>query len=195
MAVIRVSDVVFPMSASEAIAVRRAIPKRVIEFSTGRECARRAMLEAGFQPCEIPSGADGIPIWPSPLVGSITHGGGICAAVVSSNTSFSSMGLDAEPYDAVPVELGTYIIRSDEHSGRPVSSETLTLWFSIKEAVYKAFYPSRREFLSFLDICTEVDFAQSSFEAAVFYEGLEQCRISGRFCVLDELVITAAWEY
>jgi phosphopantetheine--protein transferase-like protein len=102
-----------------------------------------AMAELGHSPCGIPSGPDRAPVWPLGLVGSITHSTDFCAAVVARSDCFRTVGIDAEPIDAIPAELVEEILRPDEASefnskARPDGADWPTLYFCLKEAAYKA---------------------------------------------------------
>ena len=106
-----------------------------------------AMAELGHSPCGIPSGPDRAPVWPLGLVGSITHSTDFCAAVVARSDVSATIGIDAEPIDAVPAELVEEILRPDEagdfnRQARPDGADWPTLYFCLKEAAYKAFYPT-----------------------------------------------------
>ena len=61
------------LPADEAISMVRAVPRRRVEFATGRLCARRAMAALGHARVSIPRAQDRVPIWPDGIVGSITH--------------------------------------------------------------------------------------------------------------------------
>src|SRR5258708_11831857 len=82
--------------AGEAIYVGRAVLKRVQEFAAGRLCARRALAEFGIVDLPIKVADDRQPIWPDSFVGSITHTGDFCAAVVAESRRIRALGLDSE---------------------------------------------------------------------------------------------------
>jgi 4'-phosphopantetheinyl transferase EntD len=68
--------------ADEALSIVNAVPRRRLEFATGRECARQAMAALGHAKVSIPRAQDRVPIWPDDLVGSIISAGHIASAVV-----------------------------------------------------------------------------------------------------------------
>jgi 4'-phosphopantetheinyl transferase EntD len=70
------------LPADEALSIVNAVPRRQLEFATGRECARRAMAALGHAKASIPRAQDRVPIWPDDLVGSIISAGHIASAVV-----------------------------------------------------------------------------------------------------------------
>jgi 4'-phosphopantetheinyl transferase EntD len=153
------------LEPEEAVAVARAVAKRVGEFAAGRLCARRALERFGLTGVRIPAASDRQPVWPSGFAGSITHTAGFCAAVVGKRDDFRGLGLDTEIADAVKPELWSSICVPAELEwiGRwPAHARPLAaaLVFSAKEAFYKAQYPITGEFMSFADL--EVAPADSS---------------------------------
>lgn len=109
-----------------------AVPARLAEFSAGRAAARIA-LQHPDQP--IPIGPDRAPIWPSGLVGTITHCAGLCLAVVGKSSDFRGLGLDAEPDMPLAADLWSTILRGDE---APSDHHSALVHFVAKEAAYKA---------------------------------------------------------
>ena len=141
----------------EARTVERAVPKRIQEFAAGRQCARRALAELGRFDVPIPVGQDRQPVWPSGVVGSITHTAGLCAAVVAESSRLVALGVDTEIAGAVKPELWQTVCVADESawiSGLPPGERAaaVTLLFSAKEAFYKCQYPLLGERLSFDDL-------------------------------------------
>ncbi|MFG2292419.1 4'-phosphopantetheinyl transferase [Streptomyces sp. NPDC048603] len=128
----------------ERAVVRRAVPRRVAEFATGRHCARRALARLGIAPVPIPRGAAGAPVWPEGVLGSITHCTGYRAAVVVPMAYADGIGIDAEPDAELPdgmlraiagaAELG----RIAALTGRRPRVGWGRVLFSAKESVYKA---------------------------------------------------------
>jgi 4'-phosphopantetheinyl transferase EntD len=145
------------LEPEEASAVSRAVPKRAQEFAAGRLCARRALAEFGITGFAVRAAPDRQPLWPDPLVGSITHTTGFCAAVVAERTRFALLGIDTEiagavkaelwPSICVPAELGWIEALPQEQRTRAAA-----LIFSAKEAFYKCQYPRTGESLSFSDL-------------------------------------------
>jgi 4'-phosphopantetheinyl transferase EntD len=140
--------------------VAKAVPKRVREFAGGRLCARRALAELGVVNFPLRAAEDRQPIWPSSIIGSITHTRGFCAAVVAAKKSFHGVGLDSEVIGDVSPDLWATIcvpreaawLDSLPPSDRPAA---VTLIFSAKEAFYKCQYPMTSEWLDFHDLWIE----------------------------------------
>jgi 4'-phosphopantetheinyl transferase EntD len=149
------------LKPEEARSVERAVPKRVQEFAAGRQCARRALAELGLVDVPIPVAHDRQPMWPSGVVGSITHTAGLCAAVVAESTRLAAVGVDTELAGAVKPELWQSICVADESawiSALPPGERAaaVTLLFSAKEAFYKCQYPLVGERLDFSDLSVTV---------------------------------------
>ena len=144
----------------EAAHLGRAVPKRVREFAAGRLCARRALAEFGIVNFPIRAAGDRQPIWPQPMVGSITHTAGFCAAVVAQRQDACALGLDSEVVGDVNVDIWPSIcapveIEWVESLPAPERPAAVTLIFSAKEAFYKCQYPVVGESLDFHDVSIE----------------------------------------
>jgi len=149
------------LKPEEARSVERAVPKRIQEFAAGRQCARRALAELGRVDVPIPVAHDRQPVWPSGVVGSITHTAGLCAAVVAESSRLAAVGVDTELCGAVKPELWQTICVADESAwirALPAGERAaaVTLLFSAKEAFYKCQYPLVRERLGFSDLSVMV---------------------------------------
>jgi 4'-phosphopantetheinyl transferase EntD len=140
---------------------RTAVPKRIQEFAAGRACAHRLLAEFGIIDFPIKAALDRQPLWPTTLVGSITHTAGFCAVVVAPKKILSSVGIDSEIKGSVKPELWRSICTASEtrwlHS-LPDVEQTLaaTLIFSAKEAFYKCQYPLVAERLNFHDVSVQI---------------------------------------
>ncbi len=142
----------------EALAIAKAVQSRREQFTAGRILARRALVELGHAPVELPSGEDRAPQWPSGVVGTITHTHGWCAAAVARASDVMALGADVEA--ATPLDAGLW-----ERICRPEEREFLRTLpparagllakaiFSAKESAYKALYPRIRTFLDFQGMC------------------------------------------
>lgn len=198
-AAVWLSDQLFPFFPGEAQAISNAVAKRQVEFSAGRHCARIAMAQLGYRACGIPKGLDGAPIWPSGLVGSITHCMGFCAAVVAANDRFRSVGIDMELIDAVPAELSEEILRPDEVAKLDPGAHLdgagwPTLYFCLKEAAYKALYPTIRRIIGFQDMRVRVNPESRMFLAELQDPAAGGLPIlQGRYLVQQGRIHAACW--
>ncbi len=121
-----------PLWAGEDVA--GMVPRRRVEFSSGRAAARAALAHLGMAAVAIPQGADRAPVWPEGVAGSISHSGEACLASVSR--SHRGVGLDLEPDVPLPDGVHALVVGPED---RP-QGDGLAL-FCAKEAAFKAQYP------------------------------------------------------
>jgi len=137
-------------------ALLRAVPSRKAEHLAGRLAARKAMTALGMRPYIPAIGTHRQPLWPSGVIGSISHTHRLAlAAVALSSEGVCGLGLDIEPVistqqmadilDGVllPVEHG--LLLQSELS----QEEVATLIFSAKESLFKALFPRVGEYFDF----------------------------------------------
>jgi enterobactin synthetase component D / holo-[acyl-carrier protein] synthase len=191
-----------PLYDEERLALGHAVEKRRREFVTGRACARHALVRLGVRPCSIPSGPRGEPVWPQGLVGSITHCRGYAACAVASCEVLGGLGIDAERHEALNGRILPEIITPAENrrvtdlsAARP-DVHWDSVWFSAKEAVYKAWFPLTRRWLGFHDAEVTLDGADGRFAARLLVPGARingetVSSFSGRWLVRDDLTLTA----
>ena len=154
---------------SEGEVVAGAVEKRLREFATGRQLARRALAQLGFAPQPLVTGPDRAPRWPDGAVGSIAHTDGLCLAVCARRADWRSLGVDIEPDRPLADELQSYVLRPEEleRVGAESGADRAALaTFCAKEAVYKCQYPLSNQMLEFHDVRVELD-ATGSFTAEI----------------------------
>jgi 4'-phosphopantetheinyl transferase EntD len=184
----------------EQAAMARAADRRRRQHGAVRELARGALAELGIAPGPILTGERREPRWPPGVVGSLTHCRVYCAAAVALDRDVLTVGIDAEPDDPLGPGLVRRLCAPAELDALEALGEVglrAKALFSIKEAVYKAWYPVTHRWLGFHDV--EVVAAASpdgagSFETRVLVEAPpELAVISGRFERADGLVRAAAF--
>ncbi|MEU4833915.1 4'-phosphopantetheinyl transferase superfamily protein [Streptosporangium sp. NPDC023615] len=189
--------VLFP---GEAALVRGTAAGRRAEFTTARDCARRAMRRAGVAPVPILSGPCGEPLWPPGVVGSITHCAGYRAAAVSVEPG--AVGIDAEPDLPLPpgVLEAVSVPREREMLLGLAARHPRTSWdrllFSAKEAVYKAWFPLAGRWLDFQDAVIGLDAERGTFRAELLvpgprWMGRPLTGFNGRWRTGEGLIVTA----
>lgn len=141
--------------AEEHGAVEGAVPKRALEFARGRACARAALASLGVAPGPLPTGRSRAPIWPSGIVGSITHCVGFIAAIAAPNRSVRALGVDAEPAGVLPPETRRMILHPGEATMLEGSHEKVV--FCAKESVFKALHPLTGIWFGFQDVVVDLD--------------------------------------
>ena len=126
----------------------RGIGQYAIEFLAGRLCARAALHSHAQQPRDPDQDADGMPLWPAGLCGSITHSKGLAAAVVASQEHWQGIGLDAELLMSASraQRLAGQILTPDElqrlqHYPESEQAWLVSLTFCSKESLFKALFP------------------------------------------------------
>ncbi len=147
--------------AEEEQFIARAVPRRRAEFIAVRECAARALAVLGRPRAAMVPGRDGAPPWPAGVVGSLTHGAGLCAAAAAPADRGTGLGIDAEADLPLPAGVVRSVTSVAERRRLAVLSQDRPeiawdrLLFSAKESVFKAWYPAARRWLGFED--AEVD--------------------------------------
>ena len=195
-------DVHVDLFAEEEVLVRRAVDKRRREFITGRACARAALEQLGLPAQAIPSDRDGAPRWPSGTVGSITHCEGYRACAVARKTELATIGIDAEPNGPLSPAVRRLIALPQEERWLDELTRVIPqvswgrLLFSMKEAVFKAWWPLTGRGLAFQDVVISVDPRLGTFEARFratgpTLGGLALPGFAGRWLAREGLVLAA----
>lgn len=186
----------------EEAAVGNAVEKRRREFVTARACARAALAQLGYPAQPVPAGARGEPVWPAGVVGSITHCAGYRACAVAPAGELVTIGVDAELSEPLPAGLVADIALPEERRWleRLSAEEPAVNWdrllFSIKESIYKAWFPLARSWLGFEDASVAIDPARGTFSAHLLVpgptvSGHKLDGFSGRWLAADGLLLSA----
>jgi 4'-phosphopantetheinyl transferase EntD len=186
------------MFETERKIVAQASPKRQIEFSAGRACARTALQQLGLQPQPILCGTAREPIWPPGIVGSITHCTGYCAAAVTNDPRVLSLGIDAEQNEELPPGVYDLIVLPGEippSIGEPAPALG-RLIFSIKESIFKAWFPITRRWLDFKNVKISLNPELHSFSASLQMSAPEDIALrmktaQGRFAIEVGYIFTS----
>ena len=130
------------------------VPKRKCEFLSGRICARLAQIESGSNEIfQIKQNEDRSPIWPTGMIGSISHTGQLATACLASQADCQNVGIDIEEImsDDLARELRTQFMLDSElaHQKGCPFGEFATLVYSAKEALFKALYRDIGSFFGF----------------------------------------------
>lgn len=194
------------LTDAEQTLVQRASLRRQIEFAAGRECARTALAALGTPTLGLAADADGCPLWPEGLTGSITHTEGYCAAAVAKRSHVQALGIDAERVQKVSPDLwGDICTPTELESLRAMSkswqNRFAALAFSAKEALYKAQFSLTREWLDHHDLSLggRLSASDAGFFHLVAQRPLRIGQVApgpwkGRYLFSDDLILTAiAW--
>ena len=143
-------------TASVSNEARTPTFKRAREFRAGRACALEALGRLGQASAEIPRAEDGRPLWPDGFVGSISHTDNRAVAIVARSGDVLGVGVDVERYGRLDESLHSSILRSEEvrwiQSLPEQRMDWPTLFFSMKESIFKCLYPITRQWIDFLDV-------------------------------------------
>lgn len=130
---------------------------RRVEFFSGRRCAHAAMKAAGYPALPILRHRDRSPLWPLNILGSISHGASLAAAIIRNpHQPMIGLGLDIEDLSRdVRSDITRHTLTPAERdrwaSGSGQLSREARIIFSIKEAIYKCYFPIARVPLGFQD--------------------------------------------
>ena len=193
------ATVLEPLQPPEAQAIERAIERRRVEFQAGRHCAHRALSSLGYPSAPILMGPDRAPIWPDGAVASISHTGRqepLAVAIAAHSARWVGLGIDVEGRAATSSLEIQRLTTKRERCRQPVQMDRVDFTdaiFTIKEASYKALYPSIGRFLDFTDV--EAKFADEDFIVSVL-DPLPRDRlrtVRGRWAVVGAWTVALAW--
>lgn len=180
--------------------VARAVPKRSLEFARGRACAHEALGGLGIHGLPILSGARREPLWPTGVVGTISHTDGMCAAAVALASGYEGVGIDLEPERPLSARIARTVCTRSElgEAERALAFEPLLiarLLFCAKESVYKCQYPSTSRFLTFDDVQIRLEACGGfSVQACrIAFENDWPARLRGRWRCGAGFFVAAAW--
>ena len=172
------------------------VESRLKEFAAGRTCARSALAELGCKQEPILIGDQRQPLWPTGVVGSITHCRGYCGAAAAHVSSVETIGIDADENSPMPngvlsiVASSLEIERISACQCEYVALDKLI--FSAKESVYKAWYPIEKSWLDFRDASVTIDPSKKTFLAVITRPRKKfPDSVQGRFLFTEKHIITA----
>lgn len=168
------------------------VPKRLAEYVAGRRAARAALRKLGVAECAIPSGADRAPVWPTGIVGSISHTDKACLSIVSKDSQYAGLGVDIELATPLTPDIASSIL-VQEDLATCQSMLDATIIFAVKEAVYKAQFPITKLLFGFdaLGVSLSADRFTAQFLTAQgrFHAGH---KVTGRWALADGHVLVIA---
>jgi len=136
-----------PIHPQEAALMANAVEHRRLEFATGRWLAREGLRHFGLPDAPIPMQRLRNPLWPTSILGAISHDGALCAAALFHNEPQVERGIG---FDLISLaqragrmeELAPmFVVDAAELAGvvmlNPAADPNMLL-FSLKESVIKA---------------------------------------------------------
>ncbi|BAW92304.1 4'-phosphopantetheinyl transferase family protein [Actinomyces sp. Chiba101] len=182
----------------ETALAERMVDRRRREFATVRGCARRALLGLGHRRPPMVPGSAGEPTWPAGVVGSMTHCEHYRAAAVARQEDVDCLGVDAEPNAPLPAGVLARVATTPEELGRlrGLAAERPDvavdrLLFSVKESLYKAWYPRERRWLGFGDALVRLDDGGFIADLTDPRPGGRTRRLHGRWILAEGTIATA----
>ena len=139
----------------EAEHFAKCIEKVQRASGAARHLARQLLHERSIAPIDFIPASDGRPLWPTGIVGSLTHDRYCAAAAIATASEYRGIGIDVEPNTEINPDLARVILRDDEREPLRQAGLSLHQAFSIKEAVFKAAYPIDLVRIGFHDIHLE----------------------------------------
>ncbi len=142
--------------------------KRRREFAAGRDCARRLLVSLGFPATPLGVDAHRAPRWPEGVVGSISHGAGVCVVAVARRGSILGIGVDVESDAPLSEGIRRRVCTEGERRhlealSEPEAGRRAKLLFSIKEAVYKCVHPLVQTPIGFQQAEVQLDLTAGRF--------------------------------
>ncbi len=136
--------------------LEQAIESRKKEFVAGRLCAFRASKKLGLELNSLKVGENREPLWPTDIVGSISHTKKMALAIVDSTKHSRSLGIDVEEIIEAKKEatIERMVATKKDLAFLKLFSDKLaayTVLFSAKEALYKLIFPLCHEFFGFME--------------------------------------------
>jgi 4'-phosphopantetheinyl transferase EntD len=136
-----------PLTARERASAGVVDAERMREFKSGREYAKRALEMLGVHCVELTVAPDRAPLWPSGVIGSLTHvrgpTGGHFAAAVARRHAVCNVGIDVEYATGLHPQIWNHILTPRELERilalppQPRPIEVQLIWCA-KEAIAKA---------------------------------------------------------
>ncbi|HBR97341.1 MAG TPA: 4'-phosphopantetheinyl transferase [Gammaproteobacteria bacterium] len=193
-----VSDLSTKLLPEEFQLVQRAVQKRRDEFSSGRFCAHQALQAIGRDEGALLSGDQREPLWPSGVVGSISHSGPCAVAAASTDPVLLSVGVDVETSGPLPDRVRDMICMPEDLAALGDNAENPVYWkliFSAKESVYKCLFPLLQRWMGFSQARIHFDFSRAQFSVALDHElclpAEARPELLGRFLITDTYLVTS----
>ncbi len=188
--------------------VAGAAPSRRAGYLAGRWCAHQALLVSAPHVAHMSIGTGEFrePLWPTGIVGSISHTAGYALAAAAPLGAVRAIGLDVERWldEDAPARIGADLAGEGELEALVArtawpAERVLTVLFSAKETIYKCLFPDVRAYFGFETAWVESveprDEAAGRFVARLtgplgpaLPAGL---MLHGRFACRDDVVVTA----
>lgn len=134
--------------------------QRQAQFLAGRLAAQNSLHANNYKPVNIGIGSHKQPIWPSGVIGSISHASNISISTVLDTDMHSGCGLDIQALltvDEIKHSISIILSQQDQIifptlKDSLANSQLETLIFSAKESYFKSVFNSIGKYFNFNDI-------------------------------------------
>ncbi len=179
----------------ERASLGKVVDGRWWDWVMGRRCARLAIEQLGVEPAPILTGDKRQPLWPTGIVGAITHTNGYAAAAVARADERFAVGVDSEPDEPLPEGVLRRVSLPEEREWMDSDQDfgvtnVDRLLFSAKESIYKAWYPLAAAWLGFDDARLTLDPTTRTFVAEILVDGPLSV-VGGRYGSVGGIILTA----
>lgn len=136
--------------------IRASVFERQLAYIAGRLSAEYGLAQLGVH-APVGRGPDGVPLWPSGVLASITHTADLACAACSRHPLLKGLGIDSERHLGAAELAGILpIFASQAEQGllrsQPAPDLAATVLFSAKEAAYKAIHHRIGRFIDFHEL-------------------------------------------
>jgi enterobactin synthetase component D len=150
----------------------KSVPDRQAEFLAGRICAKKCLKIKSELVDQVLIGNNREPIWPNGVFGSISHSDDLAVSVV--NKDFS-IGIDIENIidKKVSTDIKDIVSTKDEldlFKDTLSEDHSISIIFSMKEAIYKCLYPYVKKYFDFKDASIKSVMLVNKGEGFLTYE-------------------------
>jgi 4'-phosphopantetheinyl transferase EntD len=181
-------------------ALENTVIKRKGEYLAGRFCAHRALCLLGYEHCQVTTSPERAPLWPSGVLGSISHTDDFAIGIVGSQDELRFVGVDAEKIQPsvfldLAEQFSSVVERNYLNSLSLPYDISLLITFSAKECLFKALWPVVRCFFDFS--CAEIiniDSARGEFTLRLMQDLTNEIKTGmifiGKYYYYDESIVT-----
>ncbi|KHN67465.1 NrgA [Acinetobacter oleivorans] len=169
--------------------IAQAHPKRQHEYLCGRILAQAVLKHHFGLNRPITSMQEHLPIWPTHVLGSISHSQNKLIVALSDKASY--LGIDIEHWVTskfaqesahlilTPSELELWKVKVSKFFD---FSQFVSLIFSVKESLYKAVYPIAKQYIDFLEaFVVDIDFENKKLTLAFTSEIQQRYQLLERY--------------
>ena len=134
--------------------IKRAVVKRRREYFWGRLLAKKLLSKYGCDAIVLKEDVNRCPIWPTGVVGSISHDGAFVACATKLTELGYGLGIDVQQIIAKQRfdSLKKLVFSQAEWAillEQPCVENSVTAAFSAKESIFKGLYPIEKEYFGF----------------------------------------------